>query len=194
MRKLLISISFFLISVYGFAQIPVTDALAVAALEQIALQDEIMQFSNYTEYMDQSSSLYQTLQVIKDAREILSKISSVVTQVVWYEDIITVQLTIISSEIDYIKALNDDENITFDELSIASTMFGDILTRSETLLSMALDLVTQGDVEMESSQRIQLLKEIADEMSGLFTQMLILNHNYTYLSRERELNNILNNW
>jgi hypothetical protein len=194
MKKLILVILILLSVFRGFSQIPVTDAATAALVEQIAMQDNISQFSNYAEYAQQTSTLQSTLDMIKETRELLSEVSAVVQQVIYYKDIIQTQLTIISYEIDYITDLKNDPNITTSELSTASSMFGDILVRSESLLDLALSLVTSGEEDMESSARIQLLKEIADEMSGLFLDMTIIQYEFEYISKDRALEQILLNW
>lgn len=185
---------YLLFSIPVFSQIPVTDAAANVTLEALTMQESVIQISNYTEYAQQTSTLATTLETIKEMRDVLSEISSVVSEVVYYKDIIATQLNIIKYEIDYITTLREDGSITTTELSNATAMLGDILIRSEDLLSLATDIISQGDVDMESSDRIQLLKEISIEMSGLFMDMTLIMNKMTYVSKDRTLNKILKGW
>lgn len=177
-----------------FSQIPVTDAVTAALVEQIALQDNINQFSNYTEYSQTTATLQSTLESIKDIRAAVQEVSAIVTEVVYYKDIINTNLTIISYEIEYITELREDGNISTEELSTASSMFGDILIRSEQLMQLAVDLITGGSVEMENSDRIVLLKEISDEMSGLFMDMTLIKYKLDYVAKDRYLQKVLKGW
>lgn len=180
--------------VFSYSQFIVEDPALATLVTTLNSKSSLYQVKNQAEFVAQTSTLKETLTFMKETRDKLKKVNALLSQVIYYKDLIKTQLTIIDYQIDYISDIKDDDKIKPEELKAINDMFGDMLRRSEGLLKLAGELLRDEKYEMSDADRLENLKKINDEMSSIFSEMVGVTQKYDYLRKERQMIQILDKW
>lgn len=185
----------------AFCQIPVTDAAANATLSGLNAQISLLntkttsnQIANKAEFVQQTSTLINTLNHLKEVKKRLQKVNALLSNVIYYKELVETQLKLIDQQMDYISEVKKDGNITALELSTISSIFSDMLARTQGLLSFATQILTDAKYEMNDYERLEQLKKISDEMSAIFSEFHMAKQSFQYIRKKKDLVSILENW
>jgi len=190
-----ITIFLALFSFYNsYGQWVVEDPAVAGLMTELNVMVTSNQVENSTEFVQQTSTLKETLDFIKQVNEKVKKINNKINNVIYYKDLIETQLKIIKYQIEYIAALKEDDKITVEEIQVVNEIFGKLLTKSEKLLELAANTLKDDFFEMDDWQRLDILKDINEQLTDILCQVNITQRNFYYLSRDRELFDTFKNW
>jgi len=190
-----ITIFLALFSFYNsYGQWVVEDPAVAGLMTELNVMVTSNQVENSTEFVQQTSTLKETLDFIKQVNEKVKKINNKINNVIYYKDLIETQLKIIKYQIEYIAALKEDDKITVEEIQVVNEIFGQLLTKSEKLLELAANTLKDDHFEMDDWQRLDILKDINGQMTDILCQVNITQRNFYYLSRDRDLMNTFKSW
>jgi hypothetical protein len=175
-------------------QAVVEDPVLAELMTQLNVMVTTNQVENSTEFVQQTTTLKNTLDFMKNVDEKLKKINKKINDVIYYKNLIETQLKIIRNQIEYIAHLKEDDKITVEEIEAVNRIFGQLLTKSEKLLELASNTLKEDHFEMDDWQRLDILKDINEEMTDILCQVDVTQRNFYYLSRDRELQDAFKNW
>lgn len=194
MKQIILIIGLILMANIGYSQFVVEDPTVAALMGELNMQVTTNQLSNQAEFVQQTTTLAKTLEHMKEVKERLQQVNKIINQAIYYKDAVKYQLMILNYQIDYMKNIKQDKKVTAKELATVSEIFGDMLKRSEKLLSFATDILTDTKYEMSDAERLQQLKAINEQMTAILNELHIAIVGFDYVRKEKDLVSILENW
>ncbi|NLT49444.1 MAG: hypothetical protein GXX85_00830 [Ignavibacteria bacterium] len=194
MKKIYFIIFVSLLCKLSNAQFVVEDPSLIALMTQLNAQVTTNQLTNQVEFVEQTTTLAKTLEHMKEVKKKLQQVNSLLNEAIYYKDLVKTQLRIVKYQMDYIENIKADKKVTVKELATVSEIFTSMLSRTQSLLSFATDLLTDSKYEMSDSDRLGQLKKISEEMTGIFNELNMTINSFNYVRKQKDLVDILENW
>jgi hypothetical protein len=177
-----------------FGQFVVEDPAVAELMANLNIMITENQVQNSAEFAQQTTTLKNTLDFMKETNEKLKKINEKLQNVIYYTDLVKKQLQILQAQMEYIASLKKDGHITAEEIKTVNDIFGELLKKSEQLLDIASNTLKDDVYNMSDFERIQLIKDINEQMSDILCEVMTTERNFYYLKRDRELEGFFKNW
>lgn len=125
------------------------------------------------------------IEFLKDAKEIVTTVNSVLRDVNEIEEIYTLQVKILNKSTTQVKKLRDSKQFTTKEMSLINQSYSSILDNTFKSLETLEKLLTDDMFTMKDAERLEFIREIRSELQQRYVNADGLYMKYINIAQTR---------
>ncbi|PIB39065.1 hypothetical protein [Maribacter sp. 4G9] len=125
------------------------------------------------------------IKLLKDAKEIVSKVNTVLRDVNEIEEIYTIQTKILNNSTRSVKKIRDTKLFTTKELNNINKSYNLVLDNAIKSLDALDKLLTNNLFKMDDAERLKFIKELKRELQQSYVATQVLYTKYINMAEQR---------
>ncbi|RAV29335.1 conjugal transfer protein [Sinomicrobium soli] len=140
----------------------------------------------------QTSQLLQTVEFLKQQKERIEKVNTVIKQLKAVREIVSNNQKLFDMVRDDLRNILDSPYIRPEEIRSISDAFNDIIDRSLEDLEFMQQLLTSNSLEMTDAERLEVLRQQKENSRVMMAEVELKKRRYQFVIELREMQDVIN--